>query len=191
MKRVIAAIFVVCVITFCSTFAQEKQTPEPPSMKRPEPGPERARLSILVGNFTTETRILPSPMMKKGATGTGTSVISWGLDSMFLSVDEQSINPILGNYKGHGMLGYDLQEKQYVLSMFNNFGDHPQYRGSFVGDTLVLVTKVPMPGRSFDQKLEWFRDGSLVRLRILNDSGQGWRPVIDQTATPSSGASKK
>jgi hypothetical protein len=160
-------------------------------MKRPKPGPERARLSFLVGNFTTETRILPSPMLKKGATGTGTSVIAWELDSMFLTVDEQSINPVLGNYKGHGMLGYDLQEKQYVLSMFNNFGDHPQYRGSFVGDTLLLATKVPMPGRSFEQKLEWFRDGTVVRLRILNDFGQGLRPVIDQTSTPSSGAVKK
>lgn len=191
MKRMIAAIVVVFLATSWSIFAQEKQTPVPPSMKRPEPGPERARLSFLVGNFTTETRILPSPMMKKGATGTGTSVISWGLDSMFLTVDEQSINPILGNYKGHGMLGYDPQEKQYVLSMFNNFGDHPQYRGSFVGDILVLTTKVAMPGRSFDQRLEWFRDGSLVHLRILNDIGQGWRPVIDQMSSPESGAAKK
>ena len=191
MKRLIATIFFVYVLTFCSVSAQEKQTPAPPSMKRPEPGPERARLSFLVGNFTTETKMLPGPMMKKGATGTGTSVISWGLDSMFLTVDEQSVNPVLGNYKGHGMLGYDPQEKQYVLSMFNNFGDLPQYRGSFVGDTLVLATKVSAPRGSFDQKLQWFRDGALVRLRILNDFGQGFRPVIDQTSTPSSGAAKK
>jgi hypothetical protein len=110
---------------------------------------------------------------------------------MFLFVDEQSINSLLGNYKGHGMLGYDLQEKQYVLSMFTNFGDHPQYRGSFVGDTLVLTTKVSAPRGSFDQKLQWFRDGNTVRLRILNDFGQGLKLVIDQTATPSSGAAKK
>ncbi len=191
MKRVIAAIFVVCVLTICSTFAQEKQAPEPPSMKRPEPGPERARLSFLVGKFATETHILPSPMMKEGAKGKGTSIITWGLDSMFLTVDEQSINAILGNYKGHGMLGYDPQERKYILSMFNNFGDHPQYQGNFVGDTLVLTTKVLSPGGSFDQQLQWFRVGTLVRLRILNDFGQGLRPVIDQTGTPSSGASKK
>ena len=181
-------IFVFCFAA--SLFGQERKVSEPPTMKRADPGPERARLSFLVGNFTTVTQVLPGPMMKKGATGTGTSVISWGLDSMFLSLDEQSINPMLGNYKGHGMLGYDPQLKQYVLSMFNNFGDHPQYRGSFVGDTLVLTTTVPMPGRSFDQKLHWFRDGNLVRLRISNDFGQGLSPVIDQTSTPSSGPTK-
>jgi len=191
MKKIVTVIFVVCVLNICSAFAQEKQTPAPPSMKRPEPGPERVRLSFLVGNFTTETRMPPGPMMKNGAIGTGTSVISWGLDSMVLTVDEQSINPVLGNYKGYGMLGYDPQEKQYVLSMFNNFGDHPQYRGSFIGDTLVLATKVPMPGRSFDQQLRWFREGALVRLHILNDFGQGPKLVIDQTATPSSAAPKK
>lgn len=191
MKRVIAAIFVVHVLTFCSVYAQEKQTAETPSMKRPEPGPERARLSFLVGKFATETHILPSPMMKEGAKGKGTSIIEWGLDSMFLTLEEQSTNAILGNYKGHGMLGYDPREKKYVLSMFNNFGDHPQYQGNFVGDTLVLATKVLSPGGSFDQQLQWFRDGSRVRLRILNDFGQGFRTVIDQTATPSSGAAKK
>ena len=187
MKKVIAAMCVVSVLGMWSIVAQEKERAAPPSMKRPEPGPERARLSFLVGKFSTETRLLPARMMKKEVIGAGTSVISWALDSMFLSVDEESINPILGNYKGHGMLGFDPQEKQYVLSMFNNFGDRPQYRGSFVGDTLVLGTKVPEPGHTFDQKLEWFRDGAAVRLRILNDVGEGFKPVIDQTSTPASG----
>lgn len=190
MQRLTALVFVMAAMAVSLLFAQEKQTAQPPAMKRPGPGPERARLSILVGNFTTETRIPPSRMFKNGSTGTGTSIIGWGLDSMFLTVDEQSINPVLGNYKGHGILGYEPQEKQYILSMFNNFGDHPQYRGSFIGDTLVLSAAIPMAGRSFEQKLEWFRDGAIVRLLIFNDFGEGMKLVIDQKATPSSGAIK-
>jgi hypothetical protein len=191
MKKVITLIIIVSAFAFCPTFAQEKRAHDGPVMKRPEPGPERARLSFLVGNFTTKTRILPSPMMEKEALGTGTSIIAWGLDSMFLTVNEQSINPIFGNYKGYGMLGYDPQERQYTLSMFNNFGDQPQYRGNFAGDTLLLVTKVVTPGGSFEQTLQWFREGSIVRLRVLNNMGQGFLPVIDQAATPSSTGTKK
>jgi hypothetical protein len=113
----------------------------------------RARLGFLVGSFVTETSMPPGPMAPKGASGTGTSVITRGLDSAFLLIDEQSVNSLFGAYKGHGVLGYDVHTNQYSLSMFNNFGDHPIYTGSFAGDTLVLLTKVPMPGRSFDQKV--------------------------------------
>ncbi len=122
--------------------------------------------------------------MPKGATGKGTSVITWALDSVFLSIEEQSLNSLFGQYKGHGMLGFDSQLHQYVLSMFNNFGDHPTYHGNFSGDTLVLQTKVPAPRGSFDQKLLWYKDGEAVKLRVLNDLGKGFVLVVDQTATP-------
>ena len=191
MKHATALVFLLVTLWSCVMFAQEKEDRNASIMKKPGPGPERARLSFLVGNFTTETRILRSRMMKKEAVGTGTSVIGWDLDSMFLTVNEQSINPLLGDYKGHGMLGYDSQEKQYVLSMFNNFGDRPEYRGDFVGDTLLLTTKVPVPGRSFDQRLQWYKEGNTVRLRILNNMGEGFVLVVDQTATPPSGIPKR
>ena len=82
------------------------------------------------------------------------------------------------------MLGFDAPSKQVVLSMFNNYGDHPSYKGGFVGDTLVLITTVPMPGRSFDQKLVWYKDGGGLKLKVLNDMGKGFVPVLEQTATP-------
>jgi hypothetical protein len=144
----------------------------------------RAKLSFLVGNFATETNIPAMPLAPNGAIGKGTSVITWALDSMFLWIEEQSMNPLFGQYKGHGMLGFDRQTHQFVLSMFNNSGDHPSYKGTFVGDTLVLETKVPMPGRPFDQKLVWYKDGEAVKLRVLNDLGKGFTLVLDETAIP-------
>jgi len=68
--------------------------------------------------------------------------------------------------------------------MFNNFGDHPVYNGSFAGDTLVLETKVPLPGRSFDQRLLWYKDGGAIKLKVLNNSGKGFNLVLEQTAIP-------
>jgi hypothetical protein len=103
---------------------------------------------------------------------------------MFLFVDERTVNPVLGSYKGFGLLGYDPNEKQYVLSMFNNFGDHPQYRGTFAGDTLVLSTKVPAPGKPFDQQVRWYTERGTVHLDVLNDTGEGFIPVMRQLARP-------
>jgi hypothetical protein len=129
-------------------------------------------------------------MVKEEAVGRGTSLISWGLDSMFLFIDERSVNPILGNYKGFGVLGFDPRDQQYVLSMYNNYGDAPQYRGGFSGDTLFLSSTVRMPGGSFVQKIQWFMEGTAVRLRVLNDRGKGLVPVVEQWARPAPGSAK-
>jgi hypothetical protein len=126
----------------------------------------------------------PGPSMPKGATGKGSSVITWALDSMVLLIDEQSLNSLFGQYKGHGVLGFDRPTHQYVLTMFNNFGDHPTYQGTFVGDTLMLETRVAIPGHPFNQKLVWYKDGNDVRLKVMNDYGSGFVLVVDQTAVP-------
>ncbi len=142
----------------------------------------RDRLAFLVGSFTTEVHILPGRMMKKESVGKGTSEITWALDSMFIVVDERSVNPVLGAYKGYGLLGYDRHDREYVLSMYNNFGDHPQYRGSFVGDTLVLGARIPAPGKAFDQQVRWYSEGDVIHLDVLNDTGEGFVPVLTQVA---------
>lgn len=151
----------------------------------------RERLAFLVGSFVTEARILPGRMIKKESVGSGTSEVSWALDSMFLFVDERSVNPVLGVYKGFGLLGYDPHERQYTLSMYNNFGDHPQYHGTFAGDTLVLSARVPAPGKPFDQQVRWYAEGESVRLEVLNDTGEGFVPVMTQVARRAPGGSNR
>ena len=156
-------------------------------MQRPAPGPERTKLGFLTGTFTTETHMPPSPMNPEEVVGHGTSTMAYGVDSMWVLLDDESDNPVLGKYKAHGVLGYDAMDGKYTLSMFNNFGDAPQYNGSFSGDTLVLTATIKYPQGSFDQKLDWYKEGTTVRLKVYNDLGQGPMLVIDQIATPVSG----
>jgi hypothetical protein len=183
-------VIAVVTLAFNQSSAQEKQTSGASAFRKPGAVSERARLSFLIGRFTTEAHVMPGPMVKEEAVGKGTSVISWGLDSMFLFIDEQSVNPLLGNYKGFGVLGFDTKDQQYVLSMYNNFGDSPQYRGGFSGDTLSLSSTVRAPRGTFVQKVQWYSEGSVVRLRVLNDMGQGFTPVVEQWARPTSGFTK-
>jgi len=154
-------------------------------LQNPSPRQERDKLAFLVGTYATETHIMPGPMAPNGGSGKGTTVMTWGLDSMFVMIDEQSVNKVFGEYKGHGMLGYDRQAGKYVLSMLNNFGDTPQYRGTFNGDTLTLMTKVEFPGGAFEQKLVWFSEHNTIRLKIFNDMGKGYTLTIEETSVPS------
>jgi hypothetical protein len=40
-----------------------------------------------------------------------------------------------------------------------------------------------MPGRTFDQRVVWYRYGDAVKLKVLNNTGKGFLPVVEQTAT--------
>ena len=152
--------------------------------QKPVWGSERARLAFLAGKFTTETHISANPMSPNGSTGKGTSSITWAVDSMFLMLDDQSLDKLMGQYKAHGMLGYDPRDGKYILSMFNNFGEETNYRGTLSGDTLILRSKVEFPGGSFDQKLVWYKDGRNLGLKLFNDMGNGPVQFLEQIATP-------
>ena len=167
----------IIAIIFCLSAMYGQTASESPAFLR-------SKIEFLVGSFITITNIPPSASIPKGVSGKGTAVISWALDSMFLSIENENVTALLGHYKGHGMLGYDAQMHQFVLSMFNNFGDHPTYHGNFAGDTLVLQTKVEEPKHPFDQKLVWYKDGDVVKLKVLNDLGKGFVLSLEETATP-------
>ena len=181
---------IAVAVVMCQMIVHAQATSDNPTKHKPTMRTERAHVEFLLGSFTTEVSIPPGPSMPKAAPGKGTSAITWSLDSMFLSIEEESVNEILGHYKGHGMLGFDATMGEFVLSMFNNFGDHPTYHGNIVGDTLVLQTKVAAPGHPFDQKLLWYKDGGTVRLIVLNDFGKGFTPALEETETPASPNSK-
>ena len=179
MRKTVAAFLVILLCYTSGLFAQNKSP-----FQRPGAGPERAKLAFLAGSFNTETHLSASRTSPNGSVGKGSSSITWAVDSMYLLLDDQSLDQAMGQYRAHGVLGYNAREGKYTLAMFNNFGDTPRYTGSFIGDTLVMTSKVEFPGGSFDQKLVWFKDGKNLRLKIYNDMGKGAMMAIDQIQTP-------
>jgi hypothetical protein len=164
------------------SIAQEKSAKPATGAASMTPAQIRSKLGFLVGSFMTETTMPAGPMVPKGGSGTGMTTMSWALDSMFIFLDDNTTSEILGPYKAHGVLGYEPMSKQFVLSMFNNSGDRPTYRGDFNGDTLVLSTTVPMPKHPFEQKILWYKEGDGVRLQIFLDAGKGYSLILDQKA---------
>ena len=179
MRKIVAAFLVVL---FCYSPGLVAQNKSP--FQKPSAGAERAKLAFLAGNFTTETHLSASRTSPNGSVGKGSSSLTWAVDSMYLLLDDQSLDRVMGQYSAHGVLGYNTREGKYTLAMFNNFGDTPRYTGSFSGDTLVMTSKVEFPGGSFDQKLVWYKEGKNLRLKIYNDLGKGPMMAIDQIQTP-------
>ena len=112
------------------------------------------------------------------------ATIEWALDSTYLRIDDRSANSLFGNFLNFGMLGFDSPTGAFFLSMFNNFGDHPSYRGSFAGDTLVFHASIPSPRGTFEQEVRWMKEGENLRMQVYNDRGKGKQLTIDQVSTP-------
>lgn len=192
MKKIV---FFTGVLAIASSFfllsAQEQKKEAPAGMPKPKVAPELVRLSFLAGEFTTDAKIHPNPVAPNGEAARGTLKSKWALDSMFLMFEEAVDFPAFGKYRGMGLLTYDKTAKEYYLGMHNNFGDHPSYKGNFVGDTLILEGQIPFPGGAFTQQVMWLSEGSQVKLWVRNNLGKGWVPVIEQTYLPVSKNSKE
>lgn len=67
MKKVVHfVVFLSIVLTFPLLFAQEQKTEPALAMAKLKVAPELVRLSFLVGEFTTDTKIHPNRWLRKG-----------------------------------------------------------------------------------------------------------------------------
>ncbi|HXF49242.1 MAG TPA: DUF1579 family protein [Verrucomicrobiae bacterium] len=182
---------VLCLLTLgtalfaaAALFAQEQ--PPAAGMEPPKPkfGPELARLSFLVGNFSSENMAHPSPM-GNGGPGKGRNINRWDLDSIFLMFNYEGELAGMGGYKGKGMLTYDGRDGQYKCWWFDNFGSSNLYQGTFAGDTLLLEGEIPLPQGTLKEKIMWHPEGKKFKFRLFQDWGQGFNLAMEETATPS------
>ena len=187
MKKTLISLAAL-VMAFVLAFAQEQQQGGPPP--KPKFGPELARLSFLVGNFTCENRTYDTPM-GKGGPGKGRNMNRWGLDSLFMMANYEGTMAGMGNYEGHGIFTYDAPAGQYKCWWFDNFGNHSEYTGNFVGDTLALESEMQTPQGPLKERIMWHPEGKKVKFRMVWDMGQGPMPVMEETATPSGAATRR
>ena len=188
MKKILSLISIGLILAVNATLcAQEQQQGGAPP--KPKFGPELARLSFLTGNFTTENMTYDTPV-GKGGPGKGRNMNRWGLDSLFVMANYEGTMAGMGDYKGHGMFTYDWQTGQYKCWWFDNYGNHNDYTGSFIGDTLTMESELVTPQGNLKERILWYPEGKKVKFRMTWDMGQGPIPVMEETATPSGGVGK-
>ncbi len=140
-------------------------------MDMPKPGDAHRRLEKLVGKWSGEERLAPSPWDPAGGTAVGRMNNRLALDGFVVVQDyEQERNGTVG-YRGHGVFSWDATESRYVLHWFDSIGAPPNdFRGGFEGDVLTLTGKhgpgqarvvfdVREPGR-YRFRMEGTQDGA-------------------------------
>lgn len=183
MKKATIPLMAAIIFTFTQFGSASAQ------MTKPQFGPKQQKLSFLLGNFKTESKMTMGP---NSSTGTGYQTAHFGLDSLFVFISARETTSTMGSYRSFGVLGYNSRASQYELSMFNNFGFQTQYKGDFSGDTLVMSASIETPNGTFKQRMKWFKEGKNLRYLIYGDfGGGGYQLIVDQTGTPVAGGKVK
>src|ERR1041385_6520056 len=90
MRRPISLAIVISLLIVGQVIGQHQSAAIGAKIQKSSVASERAKLGFLAGTFTTETVIPSSKPSPNGATGKGTSTIAWGLDSMFLLINDET-----------------------------------------------------------------------------------------------------
>ncbi len=113
-------------------------------MEMPKPTAAHRKLEKLVGRWTGEERVHPSPFDPKGGTAIARIENRLALDGFAVVQDyEQGRNGVV-NFRGHGVFRWDASQQCYEMYWFDSMGMAPNiFRGSFDGDVLSLSCKDP------------------------------------------------
>jgi len=113
-------------------------------MEMPKPGEPHRQLQKLVGSWSGEERLHPSPWDPSGGTAVGRVENRAALDGFVVVQDyEQERNGKIG-FRGHGVFRWDAARQRHVFHWFDSMGMPPnEYVGQFQGDVLTLSYQGP------------------------------------------------
>jgi hypothetical protein len=146
-------------------------------METPKPTAAHRRLEAFAGRWEGEETVHASPWTKAGK-ATATRRARLGCDGFFL-IDNYTERRSDGTMEGHGVIGYDAQQKKYTLHWFDNFGSPPSSPGlgDFDGDALVFDFEYPDHRGRTIYALDG-DDGHIFRVEMA-PKGQDFKPVVE------------
>jgi hypothetical protein len=115
-------------------------------MEMPHVLDEHRRLKALAGNWAGEEKIHPSPWDPKGGAAASRFQARADLDGFFLIADYVEERDGRVAYRGHGVYGYDPQQKCYTMHWFDSMGSGTPEpaRGQWEGNRLTFENQNPM-----------------------------------------------
>jgi len=136
-------------------------------------------LEKFVGNWAGEEKIYPSPWDPDGGTAIARIQNNLALSGFAVIQDYEQDRIGTVNMRGHGVIIWNQEEKNYEFHWFNSMGTPPTvFRGQFEAGVFTLTCQTPFPSRCiFD-----FRDEQnyIFQLDISQD-GTEWSPFMKGT----------
>lgn len=105
----------------------------------PKPTAEHKKLEKLVGDWTGEEKMAPSPW-DAGGSGIGHVINTVALDGFNVIQEYEQQRGGKTSFRGHGVFSYDVNARCYVLHWWDSMGmGVNEFRGQFNGDVLSMT----------------------------------------------------
>src|SRR5262245_6855995 len=88
-------------------------------MEMPKPTPHHEKLKVLVGTWSGDETMKPSPWDAKGGSAKAVSETRLDLDGFFLISDYRQERDGRVTYRGHGVFGLDAKTNEYTMNWFD------------------------------------------------------------------------
>lgn len=132
----------------------------PPKMEAAKPGPETAALKPFTGNASW------TGVMKAGAMGPGSPEMAtkgkmkcgWIMGGLWAmcDIEDGPAAPKSFVWKGHWIVGWDNEAKEYRGSIFDNMGSSANMKGKMDGQKLVMESpEAMMMGMPMKMRMTW------------------------------------
>ena len=176
MKQVTATILAVLFVFVIVTSAQA-----PPQM--PQPAPELKKLDYMVGTWSWEGDLKPSPFGPGGKI-TGTDHMEWMQGGFFL-VLHSKMKGAWGDGSSLAVMGYDPDEKVYTYQEFNSRGEHELSKGTVDGDTWSWNSDENVGGKKMKGRYSMkILSPTTYSFKFeLSPDGTDWNTVMDGKST--------
>lgn len=155
-------------------------------MEMPKPTEHHAKLKALVGKWTGDEKMHPSPWDPKGGDAKGIAESRLDLDGMFVVTEYRQERDGKVTYRGHGVFGWDARKSAYTMYWFDSMGNDPggPAIGTFEGSTLRFEMKSPMGHSRYEYVFEG--EGKYAMSISMSPDGQSWKLWLESSWVRSS-----
>lgn len=148
-------------------------------MDMPKPGDPHKKLSALVGEWTGDEKLHPSPWDPSGGGARAQVTNRWIADGFAVLQEYEQSRDGQVTFRGHGVFWFDPRTEEYVMHWWDSMGGTAgEYRGRFDGDRLVLGAAMPQGGHS---RTSWLLTGPDAHdfLMEVSPDGEVWMPAME------------
>ena len=152
-------------------------------MKMPKPTKAHKKLDALLGDWTGDEVMHPSPWDPHGGKAKGKYTVRAIAGGFGLAQDYEQKCGGKVTFTGHGVLGYDQQQQCYLWHWSDSMGGVPctATRGQWLGKQIVWQNQNPMGHSRYTHT---FLRGGRLRFTIETSAdGVQWAPMMEAEYT--------
>jgi len=162
----------------CCTAAVSAQAPQMPT-----PGPEQKNLAYFEGTWKMEGTMHASPF-GPGGPMSGTETCKMFEGGWHLVCDSTGTGP-MGAMKGHTLMTYDRQTKQYRYFAVNNMADAEMAVGGKSGNTWTWTNSMSIGGKTIQSRFIITETSPTTHTAKwdMSEDGKKWTTAFEAKAT--------